>query len=247
MVRITRTDISRMGLYESIGFYQSVVGLLDLLPRGESKIEQLVCKQVDLFLEAFKALMKASGCKAVSRQQPSDSDGKRDKAWRNARRYARAMVGSPDPAVQEAARMIDEQFRLSGEVDRLPQVKETGALDTLIRQLHGLGDEVLQKAGFMPWLEEMERYARQFLEDVDRKAAERAAHPKGHLQQCRQEMAGRYTELVKTIEVVDLLAPELVTVFIRHLNVVVSEEKTRQKRKRTRKENKDKPGTEKVE
>ena len=220
MKRVKRIDLSRMGLHESIGYFQGVAQLLNEQFQGETEVERMLAKQAEAFRKAFDELTEASGYKPTYQRRVNRSDRKRDESWRAARRYAKAMTSHPVPEVQRAAEKIDALFRAYGEIGNLSQIKETGTLESLTGQLRNLGEELLEKAGFTVWLERMEEDARQFNEVVRQRTEERAARPKGLVQQRRRSVELLYAELIKSAELSTLLDPACASTFIAKLNAL---------------------------
>ena len=130
------------------------------------------------------------------------------------------MTSHPVPEVQRAAEKIDALFHAYGEIGNLSQIKETGTLESLTGQLRNLGEELLAKAGFTVWLERMEEDARQFNEVVRQRTEERAARPKGLVQQRRRSVELLYAELIKSAELSTLLDPACASTFIAKLNAL---------------------------
>lgn len=235
MEKIQDISITRFRVEESFGFLKIVQKEMESLPKegqdpkaeGASPALTAAIAKMEAKYTAFDdALKDDDGLEATSIVTKTD-DG-RDRSWRGANAYVKAMCSHPVPATAKQAEVFRRDFLKYGDVTTLPQVQESGALHNLLQDLKKHDSSARAAIGLDAWIEDLEEKEEAFLNALGTRTDEEVSRkPRiGIIKQTREEAENAYRELVEVVNaLMTINGAEPYATFANRVNALIDRQK----------------------
>lgn len=151
----------------------------------------------------------------------SQLDGLRDRTWNAIKGRVKSTLDSPFETEQENARALKRVIDLYGDVRHMSYNAETAAISNLVNDLKSVENAgYLLSVGVGPWIDELEKQNKTFIEQMDARNKEYADRESGDVRSARLVIDPIYTEIVDRLNAMLLLniASDEVTPFVKELN-----------------------------
>ncbi len=254
-MKIESFELSRLRTEEAFGFHLLVLAELKYLPsetpipdepeedepvvqstepqEGSSAILTGTVTNYQTEVSDLDAALKTSN-KLNSTAAKSAADKMRDNAWSVANFHLRGMELHPDAVKASTAVEVRELFLKYGNPVDLPQTEESGVFHNLIQDLLAVDSAKLESIFFSTWLDALQTTEAAFLEAAQASTAEEASRVVGAVKTALKAANDAYNKLVETVNAHVIFYGDVpYATFISHLNVLIANQKTILKARKT--------------
>lgn len=182
--------------------------------------------------ELDTALKESVAMESVANTDAADAE--RDNAWSVSYAYVKAMASHPDAEIRTAAEELYKLFVKYGNPTKLSQTEESGVLHNLIQDLKAVDTAKIELVAFAPWLNLIETTANAYLNAARARTNEKAARVTGLVKDARKAADDAFRFLTETVNGHCLVFGDApYATFIDHLNILIDDQKTILKTRKT--------------
>ena len=202
-MRIDILNISVLRVEDDFGYLGCVKRQTTHLPLAESAAGytaglKLAADKFNTAVDELDVVLEEAST-VPSAKDASQKDAARDKAWLTFRNFVKASKAHPNAEIAEFATKTGEIFRRYGDLSQQAQQEESGNMDNLIQDLKALDTQKMNKAGFAPFLADMEQKETAYIAASDIRSSERGQRLVGIIKQKRAAADAAYRLLVDTV------------------------------------------------
>lgn len=256
MKKIEAFDLKRIHLHENFEFLRKVCEKGDTclpttgdlsaadLPESTTTLLTTSFDKLKAKTNAFDAVLKIADSIPAS-TLAAQADAKRDKAYRDGRRYVTDMTNHPNLDLASMAKTVLFLYDKYGDPTNKSQDEESSSLYNLMQDLDALEEGVLESIHFTEWYEYLKACQDEFLAADKLRAEEKMAKETGAIKTAQTEANQAYRELVDVVNALVLVNGETpYAEFIDFVNVQIADKKAVVKSRSTKSANKKAEGEE---
>lgn len=242
MKKIATLSLTNLHVEECFGYLKLVSAETGLLKQEDRPVINALPtpasldSMVDTFnasVEEFDDALKESSTTPAT-TAASAADNQRDASYRGLFAYTKAMEAYPVEATAAMATEVKKLIDKYGNPTELPQTEESGILHNLLQDLKALPDEKRTALALDPWINDLENKELNFLSTVQTRTEEQAIRLVGIVKQSRLAAEKNYREMVELINALVMINGDAdYATFIDHVNVLISNQKTVLKTRKT--------------
>lgn len=250
MKKIVAFDLKSIHLHENFEFLRKVCEKGDAclpttgdlsaadLPESTTTLLTTSLDKLQAKTNAFDAVLKIADSIPAS-TLAAQADAKRDKAYRDGRKFVMAMADHPNPDLASTAKTVLFLYDKYGDPTNKSQDEESSSLYNLMQDLDALEEGVLESIHFTEWYAYLKDCQDEFLAADKQRTEEKMAKETGAIKTAQTEANQAYRELVDVVNALVLVNGETpYAEFIDFVNVQIADKKAIVKSRSTKSANK---------
>ena len=250
MKKIEAFDLKKIHLHENFEFLRKICEKGDAclpttgdlsaadLPESTTTLLTTSLNKLKTKTDAFDTVLKIADSIPAS-TLAAQADTKRDKAYRDGRRFVTDMTNHPNPDVAAAAKAVLFLYDKYGDPTNKSQDEESSCLYNLMQDLDALEEGILESIHFTEWYAYLKACQDEFLEADKQRTEEKMLKETGAIKTAQTEANQAYRELVDVVNALVLVNGETpYAEFIDFVNVQIADKKAVAKSRSTKSANK---------